>query len=97
MSEKTLSQLAQALESGEISHVEYETATVAMRQKNRAKQKKYRERIKNRDSAMKLVSIAIPEAIMDGLTKLSESSGVSKRTLVELALTQFLESRGERL
>jgi hypothetical protein len=28
---KTLSQLAKALESGEISHVEYEAATVAVR------------------------------------------------------------------
>jgi hypothetical protein len=97
MPEKTLAQLDEALRAGDISKAEHRGLVEEKRERNRTKQKKYRERARSRDSEMKLVNAAVPKAIMNRLTELSESSGVAKRTLIELALAQFLERRGIKL
>jgi hypothetical protein len=43
---------------------------------------------------MRLLRVAVPKDIMDGLDRLESGTGVTKQTLVELALTQFLSARG---
>jgi hypothetical protein len=90
MPEKTLKQLAEALEEGKMSSAEYETALAIRRETNRAKQRKYHMT----DARMRLLRVAVPKDIMDGLDRLEACSGVMKQTLVELALTQFLSARG---
>jgi hypothetical protein len=90
MPEKTLKQLTDALNEGKVSLVEYEAALEARREANRAKQRKYQ----SADGYMRLLRVAVPKDIMDGLNNLEAGTGVKKQTLVELALTQFL---GERI
>jgi hypothetical protein len=92
MSEKTLKQLADALDEGKMSPAEYETALATRRERNRAKQRKYH----TSDARMRLLRVAVPKDVMDGLASLEAGSGVTKQTLVELALTQFLSARGIR-
>jgi hypothetical protein len=89
MSEKTLKQLADALDEGKMSPAEYEIALDIRRETNRSKQRKYQAP----DARMRLLRVAIPKEIMDGLDSLEVGTGVTKQTLVELALTQFLSAR----
>jgi hypothetical protein len=90
MPEKPLKQLAAALDEGKMSLVEYETAIEIRREANRAKQRKYQMS----DARMRLLRVAVPKDIMEGLDRLEAGSGVMKQTLVELALAQFLSARG---
>jgi hypothetical protein len=90
MPEKTLKQLAAALEEGKISPAEYEIALEIRRETNRAKQRKYH----TPDARMRLLRVAVPKDILYGLDSLEACTGVTKQTLVELALTQFLSARG---
>jgi hypothetical protein len=90
MPEQTLKQLADALAEGKMSPAEYEAALEIRREINRAKQRKYH----TPDARMMLLRVAVPKDIMDGLGRLEAGTGVTKQTLVELALTQFLSARG---
>ena len=90
MPEKTLKQLADALDERKMSPAEYEAALERRRETNRAKQRKYH----TSDARMRLLRVAVPKDVMDGLDSLAAGSGVTKQTLVELALTQFLSARG---
>jgi hypothetical protein len=89
MPEKTLKQLAAALDEGKMSPGEYEAALETRREINRAKQRKYH----TADARMRLLRVAVPKDIMDGLDSLEAGTGVTKQTLVELALTRFLSAR----
>jgi hypothetical protein len=100
MREKTNAQLEEAMNNGELSPGEYYAIIEAKRENNRAKQRKYRDKIKNSrhsltsSSALRRLDVLIPSGIIEGLKELGRSNEINQRTLVELALVQFLTRNG---